>query len=161
MKEILFFLILAAASGSALMSGLFFVFSNFAMQSFAKLPGGQGAAAMQSINVTIINPLFLLIFAGTGLLSLVLIVLAALAWGEPGMPWVVAGGLLYFVGCIVVTGTKNVPLDRRLAAVDPESEEGAAMWKEYLVKWVPWNHLRTFATIASTLAFIMALSKWA
>ena len=160
MIDFLFLLILFSASGSGIMSGLFFVFSNFAMQSFAKLPPAQGAAAMQSININILNAWFLLVFAGTGLLSLLLIVMAALRWGQPGMIWVLTGGLLYFLGCIVVTGTKNVPLNNRLAAVDPESEEGAAMWKEYLEKWLPWNHVRTFATITSTLAFIMALSVW-
>jgi uncharacterized membrane protein len=47
-----------AALGGGLMTGLFFVFSAFMMTALARLPAGQGMAAMQSINVAILNPAF-------------------------------------------------------------------------------------------------------
>ena len=156
MNELLFLL---GSIGSGLMAGLFFVFSNFAMQAFAKLPPAQGAAAMQSINATIINPWFLLVFMGTALVSLASIIFAARHWGEPGMSWALAGGLLYLIGCIVITGTRNVPLNNKLAAVDPESPEGEAVWEDYLRRWLPWNHVRTAATLAATVVFVVAVSK--
>ena len=159
MNTILFPMILLAAVGSGLMAGLFFVFSNFAMRALAKLPPAQGAAAMQSINVVILNPLFLLVFMGTAILSLASGVFAVLHWGKPGMLFVLVGSVLYLAGCIVVTGTQNVPLNNRLAAVQAESPEGEAMWEEYLAKWVPWNHVRTLATIAAMAAFVVAAWK--
>ena len=45
-----------AAVGSGLMAGLLFAFSNFVMKALTRLPPEQGMAAMQLINVTIINP---------------------------------------------------------------------------------------------------------
>jgi uncharacterized membrane protein len=48
---IVFALTFLAALGGGLMTGLFFVFSAFMMTALARLPAGQGMAAMQSINV--------------------------------------------------------------------------------------------------------------
>jgi len=64
----LFALTLAAALGCAVMSGLFFAFSNFIMRALDRLPGTQGMAAMRSINVAILTPLFLLAVMGTAAL---------------------------------------------------------------------------------------------
>lgn len=49
-------LALVAAVGSALIGGAFFAFSSFVMGALGKLPPAQGVAAMQSINVVVINP---------------------------------------------------------------------------------------------------------
>jgi uncharacterized membrane protein len=51
--------------GCGLMAGLFFAFSVSVMKALARLPSGAGMAAMQSINVAIINPVFLAAFFGT------------------------------------------------------------------------------------------------
>lgn len=65
-------LTLFAAIGSGLMAGIFFAFSVFVMTALNRLPPAQGIAAMQFINVTILNPLFLLTFMGTAGASVVL-----------------------------------------------------------------------------------------
>jgi uncharacterized membrane protein len=51
----------------------------------------------------------------------------------------------------------NVPLNNALAAVDPASSEGAAVWADYLRTWTNWNHVRTLAALAASGAFIFAL----
>ena len=51
-----------AAVGSGLVGGLLFTFSAFLMTVLSRLPPAQGIAAMQSINVAILNPLFGLLF---------------------------------------------------------------------------------------------------
>jgi uncharacterized membrane protein len=56
---VLFALTLAAALGCALLGGLFFAFSNFVMKALMRIPAPSGIAAMQAINVTVLNPLFL------------------------------------------------------------------------------------------------------
>jgi uncharacterized membrane protein len=56
MGKLLFATTFLATLGSALMAGLFFTFSNTAMTAFSKLPPPTGIAAMQSINVWILNP---------------------------------------------------------------------------------------------------------
>lgn len=147
----------AAALGSGLMAGLFFVFSVCVMTALGRLPAAQGIAAMQSINSAILNPLFFAVFFGTAVLSLVLIVLSLVEWNDPGAVWRFGGGTLYLVGIILVTMVRNVPLNNRLAAVDPDSTGGASLWSRYLSVWTTWNHVRTLASLAAMAAFVLAL----
>ena len=51
----------------------------------------------------------------------------------------------------------NVPLNDALAAVDPASSNGAAVWANYLSQWVMWNHVRTITGIVALACFILAL----
>ncbi len=77
-----FALLAAAALGSGVVAGIFFAFSSFVMSALGRLPPAQGVAAMQSINETVINPGFLLVFFGTGLACLALAGGAYFWWGE-------------------------------------------------------------------------------
>jgi uncharacterized membrane protein len=146
-----------AAIGSGLMAGLFFAFSTSVMAALARLPAESGAAAMNSINVVILNPLFLSVFMGIALLCAILAVRAFLNWSEPGSAWLMAGSLFYLVGIFLVTAVFSVPLNDALAAVAPGTAEGTALWTRYLADWVPWNHVRTLSGVAALASFIMAL----
>ncbi len=150
-----------AVIGSGLAAGLFFIFSNTIMASFARLPAAQGIAAMQQINLTIINPAFMAVFMGLAALSLVLGAKALLGWSEAGAAWLLAGAIAYLVGCFLVTIIFNVPLNDRLAAVDPAGAEGATVWATYLRDWLPWNHVRTVACTVSLGSYVMALLRMA
>jgi uncharacterized membrane protein len=143
-----------AALGAGLVSGIFFAFSNFVMAALARLPAAQGVAAMQSINVTVLNAGFFAVFFGTAALC---VVLGAVALrGGPGWAWLMAGGVLYVVGYIAVTMAANVPLNNALAAVAPDGAEAARVWMHYLDRWVLWNHVRTAASLSAALAFMLA-----
>jgi uncharacterized membrane protein len=159
MSSWLFALTFIAALGAALMAGLFFVFSNFAMTAFGTLPPAGGIAAMQSINVQILNPAFFALFFGTSALSTVLAVVAILNRAQTWSLPLLAGGLCYLAGVLLVTMIFNVPLNNRLAASAPESAEAAAFWAEYLRVWTAWNHVRTVLSLAATASFILALSR--
>jgi len=127
------------------------------MTALARLPAGRGAAAMNSINRVILNPLFLSLFMGTALLCVVLSGQAIIGWRQSGAAWLLAGSLFYLVGIVLVTMVFNVPLNNALAAVGPETAEGATLWRRYLAEWVPWNHVRSVSGIVSLACFIMAL----
>ncbi|WP_395020754.1 DUF1772 domain-containing protein [Dongia sp.] len=157
MQSWLFVLTVLAALGSGLMAGLFFAFSAFIMQAFATRPAAVGIAAMQSINETILNPVFFLLFFGTAVLSLILAILAVIGSDDAGSGWRLAGGLLYLIGAIGITMRWNVPLNNGLAQVMPESPEGAAVWARYLKVWTRWNHVRTVACLAATASFILGM----
>jgi uncharacterized membrane protein len=58
-------LALVAALGCGLMAGTFFAFSVFVMRALGRLPGAHGIAAMQSINIAVVNPWFMTVFMGT------------------------------------------------------------------------------------------------
>ena len=64
-------LTVAAALGCGIVAGVFFAFSSFVMAALARLPAGQGIAAMQSINVTVLNRGFLSLFVGTGFVGVI------------------------------------------------------------------------------------------
>lgn len=146
-----------AALGSGLMAGLFFAFSTSVMSALGRMPPPAGISAMQSINVTILNPVFFAVFFGTALMSIVLIAGALAGWSDMSAAALLAGGVLYLAGCMAVTMVFNVPLNNALAATAADSAEGAVIWSRYLAEWVPWNHVRTVACLASCAAFIQAL----
>jgi uncharacterized membrane protein len=153
----IFVLTFAAAIGSALVAGIFYAFSTFIMAGLGRIPPEQGISAMQSINVTVINPAFFLAFFGTAALCLALIVVAWINWSESGSGLILAASLLYLVGCIGVTMFGNVPLNNALAAVQPGTAEATALWQRYLDVWTAWNHVRTAAPLAAAILFTVAL----
>jgi uncharacterized membrane protein len=155
--DLIFGLTLLCVLGSGLIAGVFFAFSAFVMTALGRLPAPQGIAAMQSINVAVINPWFLGVFLGTAALSVVLAALSVVTWGEPGAISRLIGGFLYLAGVLVVTRRFNIPLNNALAAVEPAGAEGAELWARYLREWVAWNHARTVASLGATYSFILAL----
>ena len=152
---LLFVLTVAAAVGSGLMAGLFGAFSTFLMRALAEIPRPMGAVAMRRINVVIIRPSFLLVFMGTAVVSAAALVVG---WDDLGASRTAAlvGAGAYIVGCLLVTVARNVPLNDRLEAVDPEGSDADAMWDLYLSDWVRWNHVRSLATLIATIAWILA-----
>ena len=158
-KELFSGMAIFAAVGSGLMGGLFFAFSNFVMRALMQQPPENGIRAMQAINVTVVNPLFLFIFLGTALASLVLTVAAVLQRTQLDAPCLLAGCALYLIGTFGVTILANVPLNDRLASQDPLTAQAAQFWPEYVSKWVKWNHVRTVASLGATTLLILAVRQ--
>ena len=148
-------LTVAAAVGCGVVGGVFFAFSTFVMAALRRLPAPQGIAAMQSINVTAVQPPLMLALFGTAAACAALIVVAVTSWDEPSAPWLLAGGLVYLLGEIVVTIAYNVPLNDELAALDPEADAGR--WPGWVAQWSAGNHVRTVAGAASAAALCIAL----
>jgi uncharacterized membrane protein len=147
-----------SALGCGLIAGTFFAFSTFVMKALGNLPPAQGIAAMQSINVVVINPWFLTIFLGTAMMCVVVVIASVLRWHDPDVPYLIVGSLLYVVGTFAVTMLANVPLNDALANVAPASSvEGARLWGRYLTSWTAWNHVRTIAALAASASLIVAL----
>lgn len=156
MTRTLVALTIVSALGSGLVAGVFFAFSTFVMGALGRLAPGQGIAAMQSINVVVINPWFFAAFFGTAVGCLVLAVFGLFNWSQPGTLYLIAGSALYLLGSILVTIAFNVPLNGALAAVEPSSVDGANLWTRYLSVWTSWNHVRTAGSLAAAASFIMA-----
>jgi uncharacterized membrane protein len=108
MDKLLFPVTLGAILGCGLIAGLFFVFSVAVMRAFAALPPEKGIAAMQSINTTILNPVFLTVFMGTVVACLGALVFAILRWRDPGSAYLLVGAVLYVVGAFLVTAIFNI-----------------------------------------------------
>ena len=150
-------LISVTAIGAALVAGIFYAFSTFVMQALGRLAPREGIAAMQSINVVVINPLFFLAFFGTGLLCVATIAASLLSETGVSLAPALTGGILYVVGCIGVTIVGNVPLNERLAKVSPDDTEAESLWNLYLARWTLWNHVRAAASLAAAAFLVIAM----
>jgi uncharacterized membrane protein len=147
-----------SAIGCALIAGVYFAFSTFIMTSFARIEPAAGIAAMNAINIDIVKSVFMLVFFGTTLAAAILAGLALFRWGSPGSMAVLAGGVVYVIGMLGTTLIFNVPLNDALAAVDPSSGEGVAVWARYIQNWTFWNHVRLIASIVASVLFIIGLT---
>lgn len=157
MNDLTLLAVALAILGSAVIGGVFFAFSSFIMKALARLPNAEGVAAMQSVNVAVLNVTFLGAFVGTAAISLLIAGLAVAAWGTPSAAWYLAGAVSYLVGTFLVTGLGNVPLNNRLAGVSAEDPDAVELWEHYLNKWTRLNTVRTVAALAAMLFFVMGL----
>ncbi|MCL4800901.1 MAG: DUF1772 domain-containing protein [Burkholderiales bacterium] len=155
------YLAVACAVGSGLMAGFLFAFSNCVMKALGRLPREQGIAAMQAINVAVINRWFLSVFFGSAALCVAATGGAFVRSTGAGAWLMLAGSALYVVGTIGVTVRFNVPGNDALASIEPSSVEGARVWVEYLARWTAWNHIRAVAAVAATTLFVLGRQSWA
>lgn len=157
MDQLIFVVTLLAALGTALLAGNFFAFSAFLMRALGGLSAERGIVAMQAITVAIKWPVFLILFFGTAALCAVLAVMALLHWGAPGACYLLAGALLFLLGTFAVTMLRNVPLNKQIIAVAPDTKEGRDLWKSFQASWSMWNHVRTVTALFACASLILAL----
>ena len=157
MSGVLYAATLVTALGCGLVAGVFFAFSTFVMPALKRLPPAHGIAAMQSINELAVTPAFMTALFGTAAACLGLVAWAVISLGERPAALVLVGGALYLIGTIGVTIARNVPLNDRLAKLDPQGAEAAGRWDEYVRKWTAWNHVRSAASLAAAATLTIAL----
>jgi uncharacterized membrane protein len=150
-------LVFVAAIGSGLVAGIFFAFSNFVMKALNRLQPNQSIAAMQAINITVLNPLFFGVFFGTCAVCLLLIIFSLLSWKLPNAISLISGSLLYVIGIIFVTVCCNVPLNKVLANISTGNAEDLKHWDNYYTKWTYWNHVRTVAAFMAAILLTIGL----
>ncbi len=159
LNSVVWIILWVGAIGCGVMAGVYFTFSTFVMTSLARIEPPAGIAAMQSINEVIVRSIFLPLFFITTLLSAAAVVLGLTMPDRPGAQWMLIAGAAYVVGMFVCTVVFNVPLNNRLAAVDPSSAAGAQVWELYLRVWTRWNHVRTVSCTLASVLFVLAI--WA
>jgi uncharacterized membrane protein len=157
MSDLTTALVIAAALGSALIAGVFFAFSTFVMAALRRLPAEQGMAAMQHINITVINPWFIGVFMGTAAACVAAAVAVVADWNGASGPLVLIAAALYLVGSIGLTSGYHQPRNLALARLDPDGAEVSRQWTAYLEAWVPANHVRTIACLIAAGLLIAAL----
>ena len=156
-NQLHFAMTLLAALGCGLVAGVFFAFSTFVMKALSRLPPGEGIAAMQSINVAVLNPWFLAAFLGTAVACVMALVSSLLRWQEPEAVYLLVGSTLYLAGSLMVTALFNVPRNNSLASIPRSDPDGESQWADYLTVWTAWNHVRTAASLAAAASFAVAL----
>lgn len=151
----MFVLVCLAATGSAIVGGMFYAFSSFIMRALGRIAPEQGVAAMNSINLVVITPSFMIAFMGTALLCLLLAAGSFTWWQQPSGTFVLVAALLYVVGTFGLTMVLNQPMNLRLGRM--QAAEALAYWPQYLHTWTVWNHVRTAAALLAAALFIAAL----
>jgi uncharacterized membrane protein len=111
-NDAIFVLTFVSALVCGLVAGIFFAFSAFVMKALTHLPPAQGFAAMQAINVAVLNRWFFAAFFGTPAGCLLLAVSSLLMWQVPEAIYQLIGSSLYLIGTILVTIAFNVPRTR-------------------------------------------------
>jgi uncharacterized membrane protein len=154
--SILPYIVIAAIVGAGVVTGLLFAFSNFMMRALAELQPDHGMFAMQQINEKIINPLFLFFFLGTPLLCLMIAGYCLLHLNDTHSVLLLFGSIGYIIGPFGITVRCNVPLNDKLAAIQPT--EGADLWSHYQVNWQRCNHIRTYIGLVSII--LLCLGLW-
>jgi uncharacterized membrane protein len=147
---------LAASVAAGCIGGVFFAFTAFVMPALNRLPAPAAIATMQSINVTALRAPLMLALFGTAAVSVLVAVLGIGAWSTPSGPWAVAGASAYLVGVIGVTAAGNVPLNNRLAGMDPDAADAGAGWTRFASPWTRLNSVRTVASLAAAVLFALA-----
>ncbi|MEV5912080.1 hypothetical protein DMH25_46875 [Streptomyces sp. WAC 01325] len=153
-----FVLIVIGVVGTGLVAGVFCAFSTFVMRGLAALPPAQGVAAMKAINVTALMPAFMLVFIGTAVLCAVIAVVTFVLWPDEGTVALLLGSALYLFGSFGVTMVANVPRNDTLMKLEAGTQEAADYWPTYVREWTVWNHVRTVASAAATVSFVLAVS---
>lgn len=143
-------LVLVAAS-----HGTFFAFSTFILRALGKLPAIDATRAMQSINASVLDSVFIPTFLGAPIAIAITAVFERLLHPTDRQPlaWLVVAFVIYGLGVVAVTGLGNVPLNQRLA-VEAASEDG---WARFAASWSVLNHVRTVASGIAVAAAAMAL----
>lgn len=141
---------------SALTAGLLSAFAYAIMPGLQQAAAPAAVAAMQRINVAIVNPLFALIFLGPLVFGGLAVLLC---WGDPLRRYLVVGLALASMSVAITLGF-NVPLNNRLDAVGRvEADAATAPWADFVGPWVRWNVIRAVASTAGVAVIVVGLVR--
>jgi uncharacterized membrane protein len=148
--------ILFLALWSAVIGGVFSAFSEFIMAALKQARPAVGIEAMQQINRTVIPTQFV-----SGILLIPVFALALAAYGTTVFEGVVVvvlylAAAAYGASVFLMTLVGNVPMNNRLAGLEPDSVEAQAYWAIYVRRWTRLNHYRTLGSILTAGLYIVA-----
>lgn len=148
-----------AALGAALVGGVLLAFSAFVMKGLDALDPGDAVTAMQQINRAAPGPGLMVPLMGTGVLCLVLGVLAVitLASGSSTRGWLVLTGCVLYLVAFGITAGYHVPRNNALDLVDPLTVGAAQAWRAYAGPWLLLNHVRAAAAALGAAALVASL----
>ncbi len=130
-----------------LTAGLLLIFSIAVNPGLARLSEEEYYRAMKFINQVILNSTFFLVFIGP---VITMPLLTYMSRNDSNMfILTLLSTILYFLGVILITSFKNVPLNNRLEKLNSEEFRDVFLW--YKTPWNFWHNIRTFFGLASFL----------
>ncbi|MDQ6481296.1 anthrone oxygenase family protein [Dyadobacter sp. LHD-138] len=157
MMSIANFVLMMTALTTALIAGLFYAYACSVNPGLAQLADAEYIAAMKSINIAIVNPVFMFSFMGT-LLLLPLSTFLQYQHGVSTRFWfLLAATLVYVIGTFGVTVAGNVPLNETLAHFDLQSASPDVIARQRADFELPWNRLHTIRTAAGIVSLVLVI----
>lgn len=138
---------------SGLIAGLLFSYSCSVNPGLKSLGDNEYIKAMQSINLAIKNPYFLISFMGLLLVFPVSTYLMYRQQTDTSFYLMLAAMIIYFIGVFGITMFCNVPLNEQLAKflISSALANDISTMRQTFEK--PWNSYHTIRTIASIISF--------
>lgn len=133
--------------------GFFYAWVCSTMWGLDTLDPNTAIAAMNAMNISVRNGVFMPAFFGTPVILIATSVIAFLVGQRRVAMFVGAAGLLYIVGALIPTANVNVPMNIALEVYsDPlPTAEAQAIWDEYSPRWQFWNTARTLVSAVTLL----------
>ncbi len=156
MESSMFLICLWLGFVTALVAGVFQSFSDFVMAGLGRATPAAAISCMQHINRTVFRSVFLTAFIALVPLTLGIAIYASLHTAGVGRVLVCAAAATYLTAVFAVTAAGNVPMNKHLAGLRPDSAEAASYWQTYRRVWTIWNHVRTIGSVASAGLFLLA-----
>ena len=138
--------------------GVFFTYSNSVVPGLDKADAEKAVEAMRRMNVAIINPGFMATFIGPVITAAVTGFLLLGLDEDTSAYLFLAGALVYLVGCLVITGRINVPMNNALE--NSTSTDWDRRWADFSPRWRRWNTVRTLSSGGALLLCGIGLYLW-
>ena len=134
--------------------GFFYAWVCSTMWGLDTLEPNVAIMAMNAMNISVRNGVFMPAFFGTPVVLIATSVVAFLAGQRKVAMLIGAGGLMYIFGAFIPTASINVPMNIALEQYNPPliAEDADAIWAEYSPRWQFWN---TFRTIVSGITLLL------
>jgi len=134
--------------------GFFYAWVCSTMWGLDTLDPNVAIAAMNAMNISVRNGVFMPAFFGTPVILIATGVIAFLAHQRKVALFLCLAALVYVVGAFIPTANINVPMNIALEQYNPPliAEDAAAIWAEYSPRWQFWN---TFRTIVAGIALLL------
>ncbi len=149
-------ILMIAGLAVALVAGVFLGFSDFIMRGLAQAPGSQGAAGMVGLNRTVYRSVFMVLLLGLVPVSGTLGFMAFWQLDGAAQALTLVGSGAYLLSVLAVTGMGNVPMNKRLDAMDGHPCETAEYWPRYAQRWTLLNHVRTAGSALAAVCWLAA-----
>lgn len=150
-------ILVATATTTALMAGLFFAWSCSVTLGLARLSDTEYISAFQSMNRAILNPLFFFCFFGAALLLPLSTYMHYDQHLSSSFWFLGAASAIYIIGVMGVTILGNIPLNQALDVFNLQSASAQEMSEMRARFEAPWNRLNNVRTVASMLAIILVI----
>lgn len=147
---------LVGAIGSAVTAGIYADFSARIMPSLGRMANPAGIARMQHLNRSIEQGPFMLAFCGAAVSGGYLVYRLFRGDRSTADVLLAAGGSAYLAG-LLLTMLYNVPLNNRLAGIDPHAAGAVPLWRDYLQHWTAANTVRAVLSAGAVVLLVAGL----